>query len=193
MSFSGILNLTKFAVSCAWKTLSCALPTAILLNSNALLLVWEQKWCASTVSIKNTWNGLLRLSNSMLMMSFGPRTIKPIQECPCGDDCSSGCQGCENPICESKKAVLLLSTLDSRNVPMVIDFEGKELTKGYIDVGDGYWRRNVLVRTMRCWWQFWPSWSPKSTIFSHKRWGSTLKKVINVEILSPTFKNRPQL
>ena len=32
---------------------------------------------------------------------------------------------------------------------------------GYIDVGDGYWRPNVLVTTLRCWWQFrafcWPS------------------------------------
>ena len=78
------------------------------------------------------------MAYSVLIIRFGRRTIKPIQECPCGEDCSSGCQGCENPICESKKAVLLLSTLDSRNVPMVIDFEGRELSKGYIDVGDGY-------------------------------------------------------
>ena len=34
---------------------------------------------------------------------------------------------------------------------------------GYIDVGDGCWRRNVLVKILRCWWRFrlylltWPS------------------------------------
>jgi len=26
--------------------------------------------------------------------------------------------------------------------------------KGYIDVGDGCWRRKVLVTTLRCWWRF---------------------------------------
>ena len=31
---------------------------------------------------------------------------------------------------------------------------------GNIDVGDGCWRRNVLVTTIRCWWRFWPFWSP---------------------------------
>jgi len=28
---------------------------------------------------------------------------------------------------------------------------------GYIDVGDGCWRRNVLVTITRWWWRFWPS------------------------------------
>ena len=26
---------------------------------------------------------------------------------------------------------------------------------GYIDAGDGRWRRNVLPTTSRCWWRFW--------------------------------------
>ena len=39
----------------------------------------------------------------------------------------------------------------------------------YIDVGYGCWRQYVLVTTIRCWWRFWPFWSPSSTIFSHKR------------------------
>ena len=38
---------------------------------------------------------------------------------------------------------------------------------GYIDVGDECWRRNMLVTTIRCWWRFWPFWSPMSTIFLH--------------------------
>ena len=38
---------------------------------------------------------------------------------------------------------------------------------GYIDVGDRCWRQNVLVTTIRCLWQFWPFWSPTSTIFLH--------------------------
>ena len=33
---------------------------------------------------------------------------------------------------------------------------------GYIDVSDGYWRRVVLVKTLRCWWRFWPFSSPTS-------------------------------
>ena len=35
---------------------------------------------------------------------------------------------------------------------------------GYIDVGDGCWRRNLLVTTLRCWWRFWPFLSPTSSI-----------------------------
>ena len=27
---------------------------------------------------------------------------------------------------------------------------------GDIDVGDGSWRRNVTVTSLRCWWRFWP-------------------------------------
>jgi len=36
---------------------------------------------------------------------------------------------------------------------------------GYIDVGDGWKRQNVLVITIRFWWQFCPFWSPTATIF----------------------------
>ena len=35
---------------------------------------------------------------------------------------------------------------------------------GFIDVGDGCWRRNVLVTILRCWWRFWPFRSPTSSI-----------------------------
>ena len=41
--------------------------------------------------------------------------------------------------------------------------------RGCIDIGDGCCRRMVLVTTIRCCWQFWPFWSPTSTIFLHKR------------------------
>ena len=34
--------------------------------------------------------------------------------------------------------------------------------KGYTDVGDGCWRRNLLVTTLRYWWRFWPVSSPIS-------------------------------
>ena len=34
---------------------------------------------------------------------------------------------------------------------------------GYIDVGGGCWRRNVLVTALRCWWRFWSFRSPTST------------------------------
>ena len=47
-----------------------------------------------------------------------------ILECPCGGDCTAGCEGCENPICKPSKSVLMLSTYKSTNVPMVIDIEG---------------------------------------------------------------------
>ena len=32
------------------------------------------------------------------------------------------------------------------------DFKRKVNSEGYIDVGDGCWRRNVLVTSLRCWW-----------------------------------------
>ena len=34
----------------------------------------------------------------------------------------------------------------------------------YIDVGDGCWKRNVLVTILRCWWRFCPFRSPTSSI-----------------------------
>ena len=37
---------------------------------------------------------------------------------------------------------------------------------GYIDVGDGWWIRNVLVTTIRCWWRSWPFWSPRFTFWA---------------------------
>ena len=52
----------------------------------------------------------------------------------------------------------LLTTLKTYN----------EVIQGYIDIGYGCWRRNVLVTIMRCWWKFWPFWSPTFTIFLHK-------------------------
>ena len=39
--------------------------------------------------------------------------------------------------------------------------------EGYIDVGYECWRRNMLLRTLRCWWRFWPFQSPTSIIFLH--------------------------
>ena len=64
---------------------------------------------------------------------------------------------------------------------------------GYIDVGDGCWRQNVLVTTLRCWWRFWQFDSPTSCIFYHKRRAPTTKRchqnrnsVTNSQKLSPT-------
>ena len=60
--------------------------------------------------------------------------------CPCDLECPAGCEGCSNSICEdpnssttvstittgvsSEKAVLMLNTARSENVPMVITFNG---------------------------------------------------------------------
>jgi len=46
----------------------------------------------------------------------------------------------------------------------------------YIDVGDRCWRRNVLVIILRCWWAFWPFWSPTISISSPKRRAPTSKR-----------------
>ena len=43
-----------------------------------------------------------------------------------------------------------------------------ESQNGYIDVGDGCWRPNVLVTIMRCWWRFWPFWFWNSVTNIHK-------------------------
>ena len=49
---------------------------------------------------------------------------------------------------------------------------------GNTDVGDGCWRRNVLVTTLRWWWRVWPFWSPTCKNSHHL-------KVINIP-MSPT-------
>ena len=38
-----------------------------------------------------------------------------------------------------------------------------KLAQGIINVGDGWWRQNVLVKILRCWWRFWLFWSPTSS------------------------------
>ena len=65
-----------------------------------------------------------------------------------------------------------------------------------IDVGDGCWKRNVLAKTARCWWQFWSfghKTSTTSTIYLHWRREPTFKichqhrnSVTNIHTLSPT-------
>ena len=63
--------------------------------------------------------------------------------------------------------------------------------RGYIDVGDGCWRRNVLMTTTRCWWRYRPFLSPKSIIFLQKSRAKSFKrchqhpKIVN-DFKSPT-------
>ena len=54
----------------------------------------------------------------------------------------------------------------------------KEFIEGYIDVGDGCRRRNVLATTLRYCWRYW-------AFARNHHW----KIVTNIEILSPTLKN----
>ena len=53
---------------------------------------------------------------------------------------------------------------------------------GYIDVGDGCWRPNVLVASLRCWWPI----QDVGDRFNTLRKSPTTKKVANITILSPT-------
>ena len=62
------------------------------------------------------------------------------------------------------------------------------LSDGYIDVGDGYWRRNLFVTTLK-YWQFWPFSSPTSSIFNISVGHQQPKDVNNIEILSLTSEN----
>ena len=62
-----------------------------------------------------------------------------ISDCPCELFCLEGCTGCDNPVCQdvttssqpdtttspTANAVLILSNLDSGNVPMIVDFDGQ--------------------------------------------------------------------
>ena len=71
---------------------------------------------------------------------------------------------------------------------------------GYIDVGDGCWRRNVFATTLRCWWRFWPILSPTSFIFHHKRRAPTSKRchqyrksVINTQKFLPKESQKPPI
>ena len=58
---------------------------------------------------------------------------------------------------------------------------------GDIYVGDGCWRRNMLVTTIRCLWRLWACWSPTSTLFSHTPRAPAFNDVTKIEILSPIF------
>ena len=60
---------------------------------------------------------------------------------------------------------------------------------GYMDVGDGCWRRNQLVTTFRCWW---PSMSPRYRCWhqhekkSHQHQSVKLRRKSVTNIMSPT-------
>ena len=43
-----------------------------------------------------------------------------ISACPCKTNCPDGCNNCPNPVCQN--AVLVLSTSNTANKPMVIDW-----------------------------------------------------------------------
>jgi len=61
---------------------------------------------------------------------------------------------------------------------------------GYIDVGDGCWRRNVLATTLRCWWRFKSLSSRLYFLSSHiSVENQHSKDFTNTEILSPTPRN----
>lgn len=47
--------------------------------------------------------------------------IHPNLGCPCEENCPTGCDGCLNPVCY---AVLVLSTKDDENKPMVVNVHG---------------------------------------------------------------------
>ena len=74
---------------------------------------------------------------------------------------------------------------------LIIHSRFEIISKGYIDVGDGCWRRNMLATTLRCWWRFWPILSPTS-FFSISVGHQHPKVVTNIEILSLTPENRHQ-
>ena len=50
------------------------------------------------------------------------------------------------------------------------------LQPGCIDIGDGYWKQNVLVTEIICCWRFWPLSSPTSTFLYHKYRAPTFKR-----------------
>ena len=72
------------------------------------------------------------------------------------------------------------------------------LGKGYINVDEECWWRNVLATTWRCWWRFWPFSSPKSSAEAFvigsifENWRRALSMIVyhsldvtNNKILSP--------
>ena len=54
--------------------------------------------------------------------------------CPCEENCPDGCDGCSNPVCY---AVLVLSTKDETNTPMVVDVYGNVDNDLSFSYGDG--------------------------------------------------------
>ena len=61
---------------------------------------------------------------------------------------------------------------------------------GYIAFGDGCWRKNVLMTTLRCWWPVWLFLPPTCTLDVSDQ---NSKDVIKIEILTPTSGNCHQL
>ena len=52
---------------------------------------------------------------------------------------------------DSKYAFQSKSTFELLRAALCFKLFSHWFLKGYIDVGDGCWRRNVLVTTVRCW------------------------------------------
>ena len=66
-----------------------------------------------------------------------PKNNTFISDCPCGENCPDGCDGCDSAFCHqttssttqtttapTKNAILVLSTYADTNRPLVIDFNG---------------------------------------------------------------------
>ena len=62
-----------------------------------------------------------------------------------------------------------------------VQINWSEIKRGYIDVSDGCWARNMFVIIVRCWWRFL---SPASTVFFTLASGTKL--------VPPTFKKYHQ-
>ena len=60
---------------------------------------------------------------------------------------------------------------------------------GYINIGDGCWRRNVLATTLRCWWRYGRFCHQHPLFFEISVGHQQPKDVTNIEILSLTSKN----
>ena len=71
------------------------------------------------------------------LSTCGRNQIGCTESCPCNIDCIVGCRGCENPICPTRKSVLVLSTSDSSNVPVLINYDGGVNENLHFELDDG--------------------------------------------------------
>ena len=111
---------------------------------------WMYRWWEAS-PVLSIYDGRLVMAHYYIIWPPS-RTIwgisDVISDCPCQINCPQGCTNCPNSICNSQgTAVLMLSTFQRSNKPMVIDFDGNLI------ISNRYFL--FYYRKCKWWFGFW--------------------------------------